>query len=223
MTFNRIALVVGTIAATACRGPADTSTSSTDAKAAVQNYQATGQDLTAAVAQYGSATATMPDLAACRAAQAAYEARVGPALDRMNAASHMMDQYMYDSTGPTAADMACVAAAMSLEYQRHMGVACGASTVSANQAEAAQHAAAMYDWADHQRVRYEQVGAATGVMPTTTDTTWHCHQNADGTFTMGGYTWTPTQTPPAPGTGTNPTPTPAPWPMPCGGYGCRCG
>jgi len=39
------------------------------------------------------------------------------------------------------------------------------------------------------------------MMSPTTETTWTCHQNADGTFTMGDHTWTP-------GEGTCPGPTP---------------
>lgn len=225
MSVNRIALILGTIAATACGGSAGTASTSAAAQTAARNYQSTGQDLATAVAQYQSATATMPDVMACRASEATYEAQVGPMIDRMKTASTAMDQYMDDYMGPAAADMACVAAAMALEYQRHVGVACAAVTVTGDQTEAAQHTATMSYWIDHQKVRYEQMGAATGMMPSTTDTTWFCQQNPDGSFTMGGQAWTPPQTPPAPGTDPSPTPTatPTPWPMPCGGYGCQCG
>lgn len=221
MSVNRIALILGAIAATACGGPANTSSSSAAAQTAARNYQATGQDMATAVGHYQSATATMPDVTACRAAEAAYEAQVGPMIDHMKAASATMDQYIDDYMGSSSADMACVAAAMALEYQRHVGVACSAATVTADQAEGVQHAATMSYWIDHQRVRFEQMGTATGMMSPTRDTTWFCQQNPDGSFTMGGQTWTPPQTPPP--TGTYPYPTPTPWPMPCGGYGCPCG
>ena len=220
MTLKRLAVILGTIAATACGGPAGTPSTSTDAQTAARNYQAIGQDLGTAVAQYQSATATMQDVTACQAAEATYQAQVGPMIDRMKTASEVMDHYMDEHMGTGASDMTCVADAMELEYQRHVGAACGAATMADNETEAAHHAASMFDWMEHQRVRYEQMGAETGMMPSTTDTTWSCQQNPDGSFTMGDYTWTPPQTPP---TGTDPTPTPTPWPMPCGGYGCGCG
>lgn len=233
MRVTRIALILGTLATTACGGTGAPGSTSGAAQTAARDYQTTGQSLSAAVAQYQAASAAMPDVAACTTTLAAYEAQVSPLIDRMRTASGAMDQYMDDYMGRSAADMACVAAAIALEYQRHLGVACAAPTLTGDRTEAAQHVATMSSWIDHQKVRYEQMGAAIGMMPATTDTTWFCQQNPDGSFTMGGHTWTPPQAPPAPGIDPvptsstvpptpTPTPTPTLWPMPCGGYGCGC-
>jgi hypothetical protein len=218
MKMIRTMAILGAVAATACGGPS-TSPSSTGAQTAASSYQALGQDMATTVAQYQAATATMPDLAACQAVEAGYEARIGPMIDRMMTASAAMDQYMAGEMGPAAADMACVAAAMAAELDRHRAVACAAPDVTVDRTEATRHAQTMAGWIDHQRVRYEQMGAAIGMTPPTTDTTWTCTINADGSFTMNGQTWTPPQTPPST---TTPTPSPDPWPMPCGGWDCPC-
>jgi hypothetical protein len=73
MKMIRTMAILGAVAATACGGPS-TSPSNTAAQTAASNYQALGQDMATTVAQYQAATATMPDLAACQAAEAAYEA-----------------------------------------------------------------------------------------------------------------------------------------------------
>jgi hypothetical protein len=220
MKTIRTMAILGAVAATACAGPS-TSPSNTAAQTAASSYQALGQDMATAVAQYQATTATMPDLAACQAAEAAYEAKIGPMIDRMKTASAAMDQYMAGEMGPAAADMACVAAAMAAEFDRHRAVSCAAPDITVDQTEATLHAVTMAGWVEHQRIRYEQMGAAIGMTPPTTDTTWTCTLNPDGTFTMNGQTWTPPQTPPSTTT-TTPTPSPYPWPMPCGGWDCPC-
>ena len=210
--------ILGAIAATACGGNS-TTPSNAAAQTAASSYQALGQDMATTVAQYQGATATMPDLAACNAAEGAYLAKMGPMIDRMRTASVTMDRYMAGEMGPSAADMACVAAAMAAEFERHHAVACAATDLSLDGAEATHHAQTMAGWVDHQRVRYEQMGEAIGMTPNTDDTTWACVVNPDGTFTMNGQTWIPpqTQTPPS-----TTSPTTSPWPMPCGGWGCSC-
>lgn len=218
MKTIRTLAILGAVAATACGDPAN-SPSNTPAQTAASSYQALGQDMATAVAQYQAATATMPNVSTCQAAEAAYEANIRPMIDRMKTASAAMDQHWAGEMGPTGVDMACVAAAMAAEFERHRAVACAAPDVTVDHAEATHHGQTMAGWVDHQRVRYEQMGAAIGMTPPTTNTTWTCTINADGSFTMNGQTWTPPQIPPAT---TTPTTSPYPWPTPCGGWDCPC-
>lgn len=222
-TIRKIA-ILGAVVAAACGGPSTSSSNpNTAARTAASSYQALGQDMGTTVAQYQNATATMPDVGACQAAEADYEAKIGPMIDRMKAASTSMDHYMAGEMGPAAADMACVAAAMKSEFDRHHTAACASADVTVDHAEATQHGVTMAGWVDHQRVRYEQMGAAIGMTPATADTTWTCVINPDGTFTINGQTWTPPQPPPSSSPGTTPTPTPTPYPWPtCGGWDCPC-
>ena len=208
----------------ACGGTATSPASTAAARSAAVSYQSVGQDMLTTVNQYQAATATIPDAASCQAAEAAYESKMSATIDGMNALSGTMDQYMSGEMGAAAADMGCVATAMAAEYARHQAGACTTAGVAADQSEAAHHATTMAGWVDHQRVRYEQMGEAMGITPSTSDTTWACVHHSDGTFTMDGQTWTPPQVPPTtPTTTPTMTPTnPSPWPMPCGGWGCPC-
>jgi hypothetical protein len=210
----------------ACGGSSPTATTGVShaAQTAARNYQAAGTDMSGVIAQYRTDTTTMLDVSSCQAIEAAYQAKMAPLVDRMSTTSVAMDPYMSSAMGPAVADMACVAAAMKAELARHAAVACTLSGVDADRAETAQHAATVTALAQHQYVRYEQMGDAMGMMTPTADSTWTCKVNADGTFTFGGQTWTPPQTPPTPSTTPAPTPnpTPYPWPMPCGGMMCPC-
>jgi hypothetical protein len=231
-TIRTTMAVLGAVALAACGGT--TSSPPNDAaQITADSYQALGQDMATTVAEYQSETATIPDPAACAEAEARYAARMGPMIDRMHAASADMDRHMAGEFGPDAADMACVAAAMEREFERHRAVGCASPDVALHHEEARQHGTTMAGWIDHQRVRYEQMGEAIGMMPPTSASTWTCTQNPDDTFTMHDDTWTPPQTPPStttPPTPTSPTPTPpaptpltpTPWSMPCGGQNCPC-
>jgi hypothetical protein len=222
-----ILVVAGSVA---CGGATTSPTGTAAVRSTAASYQSVGQDMSTAVTQYQAATTSLPDVATCQAAEAAYETNIGPMIQRMQTLSGTMDHYMSGAMGTATADMDCVAAAMAAEYARHQGIACTAD-VTADRTEAAGHATMMAGWIDHQRVRYEQMGEAMGITPSTSDTTWACVHNSDGTFTMNGQTWTPPQVPsttsPTPTTTptTSPTTTPAapsPWPMPCGGWDCPC-
>jgi hypothetical protein len=210
----------------ACGGSSPTATTgvSPAAQTAAQDYQAAGTDMSGVIAQHRRDTATMQDASSCQAIEAAYHAKMGPLVDRMNTTSATMDQHMSGAMGDSVADMSCAAAAMKTELARHTAAACTQSDIAADRAEAAQHATTMAGLVDHQYVRYEQMGDATGMMPSTAHETWTCQQNADGTFTFGDQPWTPTQTPttPSPTPTTTPSPTPTSWPMPCGGSMCPC-
>lgn len=215
-TIRTTMAILGTVALAACGGT--TSSPPDNAQTTADRYQALGQDLVTTVAEYQSETATVPDPAACAETEARYEARMGPMIDRMHAASADMDRHMAGEMGPGAADTACVAAAMEREFERHRAVACASPDMALHHEEARQHATTMAGWINHQRVRYEQMGEAIGMMPPTSDSTWTCTHNPDGTFTMHDDTWTPPQTPPS----TTTSPTPTPWSMPCGGQNFPC-
>ena len=219
-----LALVPLGLAACGGSSPAATTGVSAAAQTAARNYQAAGTDMSSVIAQYRTDTETMQDVTSCQTVEAAYQAKMGPLVDRMSTTSAAMDPYMSGVMGPTVADMTCVAAAMKAELARHAAVACTLLDIATDRAEAVQHAATMAALAQHQYVRYEQMGDAMGMMAPTADSTWTCKQNADATFTFGGQTWTPPQAPPTSSTTPAPTPspTPTPWPMPCGGTMCPC-
>jgi hypothetical protein len=189
----------------------------------MQAYQALGQDVSSMVATYQADTATLPDDPACRAAHEEYRTRMAAMLDRMVEMSAAMDQHMAEYGHAVPRDMACVAEVMMAEFERHHGAACAAPDVAADEAEAAEHVSAMTALVKHQRVRYENAGSMMGMMDAPAESTWTCQENADGSFTINGQTWTPgTPLPAADGGG--PGAEPQPWPMPCGGGTCPgCG
>lgn len=217
MRLDRILTLLAAVVATACAG----GTSGTSSPSStVQAYQALGQEMTDAVTAYHAGTSTMADTAACQTAWQAYHADMAVMVARMQEMSGVMDQRMGDYDHAGAADMACVANAMTAELERHATAACAAHDVSADRAEAAAHVTTMSGWMEHQRVRYEDVASHMGMMSPPSETTWTCHQNPDGSFTMGDYTWTGgTWTPSQPA---YPAPTPTPWP-PCGCHDGDCG
>jgi hypothetical protein len=208
-------LLVGALVATAC-GAGTSSTSPTSST--VEAYQALGQKMADTVTAYHSETGSMPDPEACQAAFETYQAEMAQHVTHMQELSTEMDSRMGEHHAE-AADMTCVANAMSAELERHAGAACATHDLEADRAEAADHVATMTMEMEHQRIRYEDAASTMGMMSPTPESTWTCHQNADGTFTMGDHTWTP-------GEGTCPgpaptEPTPTPWP-PCGCHDGHC-
>jgi len=221
-------MFVGLVGATACGGGTpDTSPSSSPSASTVQAYQAVGQEMTSSITTYHGDTSTMPDSAACQAAWEKYQAAMALELGHMQEMSPVMDEHMGDDGHHGVADMSCVANAMAAEFQRHAAAACAAHEVVADRGEAGEHVATMTEWMEHQRVRYQELGSTMGMMSPPSETTWTCHQNPDGSYTMGDHTWSPTDphpadphpTDPHP---TDPTPTPTPWP-PCDCHDGRCG
>lgn len=216
MKIGRMLVAAGALAATACG--AGTMGTSSDV-AAMQAYQALGQDVSGTVATYQADTATIPNDATCQAAHETYANRMAAMLDRMVEMSATMDQHMAEYGHAAPLDMACVAEVMAAEFERHHAAACAAADVAADETEAAEHVAAMTSLVEHQRVRYENAGSMMGMMDAPTESTWTCQKNADGSFTINGQTWTPgTPLPPAGGDGSGTEP--QPWPMPSGGGTC---
>ncbi len=208
MRLGRMLVAAGALVAAGCGG--GTAETSSDV-AAMQAYQALGQDVSSTVATYQADTAALPDDAACEAAYEKYEAPIAAMLGRMAEMSAMMDRYLAEYFFAAPPDMACVAEAMLAEFERHRGAACAAPDAPADEAEAAEHVAAMTAFVNHQRARYENVCSMMGMMDAPAESTWTCLKNADGSFTINGQTWTPGAPLPAA--------EPQPWPMPCGGGG----
>lgn len=226
MRIRGMLAAAGALVVAACGGGTTAETSSD--VAAMQAYQALGQDVSSTVATYQADTAVLPDDATCLAAHEAYAARMATMLARMAEMSATMDARMaeYGVTAPR--DTACVAQVMAAEFERHHLAACAAVDVTADGTEAAAHVAAMGSFVEHQRIRYQGTGYMMGMLDPTAETTWTCQRNADGTFTIDGEPWTPGTPLPGTGgtTGTGGTDgaTTEPWPMPCGGENCwGCG
>jgi hypothetical protein len=105
------AITVLLAAALAACGSSHTNT---NGGADAQAFDAAAQSVSSAATTYRSSTATMPDAAACAAAEAAYEAQVRPALQRMHGLNGSMDDMMSSMMGGAAcADMTCATDAMS--------------------------------------------------------------------------------------------------------------
>ena len=151
----------------------------------VQGFHALSQQIADAAAAHGTAVAGMADVTACAPAETSYAAQVRPMIQQMRVLADDMD-VMMGSLGQTAhADMTCSSDALLAELDHHASVACG-SDLSAIRLEGARHAAAMASWADHQRVRSEEMGAMMGIagmtMPSS-GTGGACQRNPGGTFT----------------------------------------
>ena len=203
----------------ACGGSVPPSSGATSAELAA--YQAVGQDLADSVQTYSVQSSTSPSQSSCQQVQAQYDNAAGPLVERMREMSRDMDRHMDGLGSHDLADMECVARAMATEMERHRTEACTATDPATNQAEATHHATTMVDWAEHQRVRYQDLAAMSGMMQAHTEGTFTCQANPDGTFTFthGG---TQTHYPdPAHQGGSTPCPSPNPWPAPCHDSPCH--
>ncbi len=165
MSVNRIALILGTIAATACGGSAGTAGANS---ATIAQYQDLTASVQSAALSYGT-TMGGPSMTAggCAAAHDAYDAQVRPWISQMVQMSGSMDAFIDAHNGYGYADMACVANAMLQELDAHRLVACTYPTLSGDQTEAARHVGVMTSYAGHV---YDRCGQMMG----------------------GQYTWGPT-------------------------------
>jgi hypothetical protein len=225
--IRRIAVGVVAAGIAACGGSVPNSSGATSADLAA--YQAVGQNLAEAVQTYSVQASASPNQTACQQVQAQYDRAAGPLVDRMHELSRNMDRHMDGLGSHELADMDCVAGAMAAEMEHHRTEACTATDPATNQAEAAHHATTMVDWIEHQRIRYQDLAAMSGMMQAHTESTFSCQANPDGTYTFtnggtqthypdpahqGGSTPGPTPTP-------TPTPCPNPWPAPCHDSPCH--
>ncbi len=163
MSANRIAVIISTIAATACGGGAGTSPT-TPRTVADNATIAQYQDLTSAVqsgaVSYGGTMgAPSMTLGGCAAAHDAYDAQVRAWITQMVQISASMDAFMDAHGGSAYADMTCVANAMLQELDAHQLVACTFPTLSGDQTEAARHVGVMTSYTGHV---YDRCGQMTG-------------------------------------------------------------
>jgi hypothetical protein len=167
----------------------------------VQTYATLSKQIGTSASTYGTAASATVDVAGCSSVHASYDARVHPMVDRMSSMSGAMDDGMSMMGRGADGDMSCGAAAMAAELAHHDAVACTSTTMSANHDEGTRHASAMVAWADHQHARASEMSVMMGggslmgsggmmggggmMDPGTATTTVACHQNGDGTFTLG--------------------------------------
>jgi hypothetical protein len=154
----------------------------------IQAFSSTALAVSSAATTYGNQAATMTSASTCAADQSAYDGQVRPMVARMQGMAPAMDDMMGSMNHMADGDMACAAAAMMAELDRHGAVACvSTSDMGPNVAEAGQHVAAMTQWADHQAERAHEMGSMmgmSGMMGGTGGTvpTGHCVQAADGSY-----------------------------------------
>lgn len=170
--------------AAACGGSSQHSATRGD----VQAYAALSTEVSTAAASYGSAAQGTADVDACRTGHAAYDAQVRPRVERMQQMAPSMDDALsgMGSQMGSAADMGCGADAMRTELDHHATAACASADMAANHAEAARHANAMHDWAEHQAKRCTELEDHMSGMGGGTSTAAACERMSDGTYTLGG-------------------------------------
>ena len=183
--MKRMMVAVACGALASCGGGSDGGSGATAAE--VQDFRASALAVSASASAYGATAATMPDHATCLADERGYEAQVRPMLDQMSMRSGAMDEQMASMGRAGDADISCGASAMVAELDHHAGLACTATVdMAPNRAEAARHVEAMTAWADHERVRSEQMGSMMGMSGMPGGSTGTCQRNADGTYTFSG-------------------------------------
>jgi hypothetical protein len=151
----------------------------------VQAYAGLARQISASAAAYGTADDATSDVAGCQSGHAAYDANVRPMVERMRAMSGDMDREMGMMGRAGEADMTCGADAMTAELDRHRTAACTSADMAANHAEADRDAAAMQAWAEHQRMRSEEMGGMMGMGGMGGAAPAACHRSDDGTYTLG--------------------------------------
>lgn len=226
--IRRIAVGVLAVGLAACGGSVPSNSGVTEAQLVA--YQSVGQGLANAVQTYAVQASTTTTQAGCLSAHHQYDAAAAPLVAQMHDQSHAMDQHMAELGSHGAADLECVAGAMTAELARHRAEACAGTDPAAHHAEASLHADTMVQWLEHQRVRYEDMAAMSGMMQAHTESTFACQANADGTFTFtqgGVQTHYPDPEHTAGGTtGTAPGmnhPPPTTWPPTCHDAACNPG
>jgi hypothetical protein len=190
-------------------------------------YQSVGQGLATEVQDYSVQASASAGQEACQAAHHRYDAAAAPLVARIREQSQAMDRHLAGLGPHHAADLGCVAEAMAAELVHHRAGACAGDDVAAHHAEANHHAGTMVQWLEHQRVRYQELAAGSGMMQPHTGSTFACRANADGTFTFtqdGLQTHYP-EPDHAAGTCSTATPEgcppPTTWPSPCHDMACH--
>lgn len=178
--------VLGAVTAAACGG---SSSSSSSAASNARTLNSLSQQVSSAAETYGTQAGMMMDHTACTADESTYDAQVRPMVEQMVSMGPAMDGQMSAMGLSADADMACGAAAMMAELDRHQAAAClSMSDMTPNMAEASMHVTTMTEWSDHQLVRSYAMGSGTGMgmggMGGGSMSTGHCVHNGDGTYTL---------------------------------------
>ena len=118
--------------------------------------------VSASAASYQTSTANAATPADCTAAVQQYTTEVQPNVDRIAQMSGRMDAAMNSMGQMMGADMECGSAVMHQELAHHLGIACTSPDMAANRAEAMRHVGAMQDFADHMRMRADEMGTMMG-------------------------------------------------------------
>ncbi|BDG03207.1 hypothetical protein [Anaeromyxobacter oryzae] len=168
----------------ACGGSSHPTATAAD----VQKYSSLAQGVSTSATSYASTEQATTDVTACRSAHDSYDGHVRPMVNQMQGMSPSLDESLSGMSGHMGdADMGCGADAMKAELDHHAAVACTSTDMAANHAEAARHATAMHDWAEHQVARCGEVedhmGGGGGGGGTTTGV---CQHMSDGSYTLGG-------------------------------------
>jgi len=117
---------------------------------------------TAALDSYQAATQAMSTPGDCGAAVNGYASPMRDDLGHLMSTSGAMDGQMRSMGEPARADVTCGLQGMDDELRQHLQVACHASDMAENRAEAARHVAAMADGLQHMQMRAAEVSAGMG-------------------------------------------------------------
>ena len=118
--------------------------------------------VSSSAASYQASTAGMATRADCAAAVQQYTAEVQPDVDRISQMSGRMDAAMSSMGQMMGADMECGAGVMQQELAHHLGIACTSPDMAADRAEAMRHVQAMQQFADHMRMRADEMSTMMG-------------------------------------------------------------
>ena len=143
----------------ACNGTGNSTGVSASDVAALDQAAAS---VSSSAASYQTSAANMATPAECTSAVQQYTAQVQPGVDRIAQMGGRMDAAMSSMGQMMGADMECGAGVMEHELARHLGVACTSSDMAANRAEAMHHVQAMQEFADHMRMRADEMGTMMG-------------------------------------------------------------
>jgi hypothetical protein len=108
--------------------------------------RALARSLSASLEDYGDGGLSTASAAECRPSRAAYEARVGPAIQELLALAPRLDSWMRERGPAEHADLACAGDALLAEFERHTDIACTSVEADGNRAEMAAHLPAMSRW-----------------------------------------------------------------------------
>jgi hypothetical protein len=119
-------------------------------------------NVSGSAASYQTSTSNMATPADCAAAVQQYSVQVQPNVDRIAQMSGRMDSGMSSMGQMMGADMECGSGVMQQELAHHLGIACTSPDLAANRAEVMRHVQATQEFADHMRMRADEMGTMMG-------------------------------------------------------------